>query len=49
MFRHNVSEFALRMSKEVTGLVAGEDPEEKSFVAMCIKNKELYPEPVKKS
>lgn len=49
MVRHNVSEFALKLSKEVTDKITGENPEEKSFVAMCVKNRELYPKPVKKS
>jgi hypothetical protein len=49
MFRHNISEFALKMSKEATDMITGEDPEENSFVAMCVKNRELYPKPVKKS
>jgi len=49
MFRHNISEFALKMSKDATDMITGEDPEEKSYVAMCVKNRELYPKPVKKS
>ena len=49
MFRHNISEFALKMSKETTDMITGEDPEEKSYVAMCVKNRELYPKPAKKS
>ena len=49
MFRHDISEFALKMSKEATDMITGIDPEEKSFVAMCVKNRELYPKPVKKT
>lgn len=45
MVRHQISEFALKLSKEVTDRITGENLEEKSFVAMCIKNRELYPEP----
>ncbi len=49
MVRHQISEFALKLNKEVTDRITGEDPEEKSFVAMCVKNRELYPKPVKKT
>jgi len=47
MFRHNISEFALKMSKEATDMITVEHPEEKSFVAMSVKNRELYPKPFK--
>ena len=49
MVRRRISEFALKLSKEVTDKITGQGPEEKSFVATCVKNRELYPKPVKKS
>jgi hypothetical protein len=49
MVRHKISKFALKLNEEVTSRITGEDPIEKSYVAICIKNRELYPKPVKKS
>lgn len=48
MVRHKISEYALKLDKKVTDKITGENPEEKSFVAMCVKNRGLYPKPVKK-
>jgi len=48
MVRHKISEFALKLDKKVTDKITGENPEEKSVVAMYVKNRELYPKPVRK-
>lgn len=45
MFRHNISKFALSLDKSETDKITGEDMTERSFVAICAKNRELYPEP----
>ncbi len=48
MVRHRISEFALKLDKSITDKIIGEEPYEKSVVAMHVKNRELYPKPVKK-
>jgi|GEM_PF-6029142 len=48
MVRHRISEFALKLDKSITDKIVGEEPYEKSVVAMHVKNRELYPKPVKK-
>ncbi|MCA9323532.1 hypothetical protein KC992_00330 [Candidatus Saccharibacteria bacterium] len=49
MVRHKISEYALSLDKEVTDRILDNDLVETSVVVMCIKNRELYPKPVKKS
>jgi hypothetical protein len=49
MVRHKISEFALKLDKSITDKITGEDSIEKSFVAMHVKNRELYPKPIKKT
>lgn len=49
MVRHKISEFALKLDKSITDKITGEEPYEKSVVAMHVKNRELYPKPVKKA
>lgn len=49
MVRHKISTFGLQLSKEVTDRLTGEDPVERSFVAMYVKNRDPYPKPVKKT
>ena len=49
MVLHKISEYALALDKEVTDRIFDNDLVETSVVVMCIKNRELYPKPVKKS
>lgn len=49
MVRHKISEYALALDKEVTDRILDNDLVELSAVVICIKNRELYPKPVKKS
>lgn len=49
MVRHKISEYALALDKKVTDRIFTNDLVEMSVVVMCIKNRELYPKPVKKS
>jgi hypothetical protein len=48
MVRHKISQFALKLDKSITDKITGEEIYEKSFVAMHVKNRELYPKPAKK-
>jgi uncharacterized protein len=48
MVRHRVTKFALGLDRKITDKVTGELAEEKSVVAMCVRHRETYPEPVKK-
>ena len=48
MLRHRISAFAMKLDKSVTDRITGEKSEEKSFLAISVKNREIYPEPVKK-
>lgn len=49
MVRHGISEFALKLDKSVTDKITGNESYEKSVVATCVRNRELYPKPEKKS
>lgn len=49
MVRHNLSVYAATLDKNVTDRITGENPEEKSFVAICVKNREIYPKPKKRT
>lgn len=49
MVRHKISEYGLALDKEVTDRILDDDLVEMSVVLMCIKNRELYPKPAKKS
>lgn len=45
MARHRVTEFASKLDKKIVSRIAGELPEEKSVVAMHIRNGKIYPKP----
>ncbi|MGB2787072.1 MAG: hypothetical protein WBB94_01680 [Candidatus Saccharimonadaceae bacterium] len=49
LVRHRISSFALRLDTEVTDRITGESPEQKSVVAMCIRNRAEYPAPTPKA
>ncbi len=49
LVRHRISAFALRLNTSVTDRVTGELPEQKSVVAICIRNREEYPSPAPKA
>lgn len=49
MVRHKISEYALALDKKITDRIFDNDLVENSVVAMHVKNRELYPKPVKKS
>lgn len=48
MVRHRVTEFASKLDKKIISRITGELPEEKSVVAMCIRNSDIYPKPIRK-
>lgn len=47
MIRYNISKFALKLDRKVTNRIIGRHYAEKSAVAIYIKNRKLYPLPVK--
>ena len=49
LVRHRISVFAQSLDRTVTDRVTCESPEQKSAVAICIKNREAYPRPILKT